>query len=110
MAAKSITQDMTQGKPVSLLLKFFFPLLFGMLFQQFYNVVDMAIVGKTLGSENLAAVGATGSVNFLILGSVWVCATDLPYRWRRSLVQKIIKACAVLLQTVCGYPLFLLWL
>ena len=68
MAAKSVTQDMTQGKPVSLLLKFFFPLLFGMLFQQFYNVVDMAIVGKTLGSENLAAVGATGSVNFLILG------------------------------------------
>ena len=58
MAAKSVTQDMTQGKPVSLLLKFFFPLLFGMLFQQFYNVVDMAIVGKTLGSENLAAVGA----------------------------------------------------
>lgn len=68
MAGKSITQDMTVGKPITLILKFFVPLLFGMLFQQFYNLVDMAIVGKTLGSDNLAAVGATGSVNFLILG------------------------------------------
>ncbi|MBO5489398.1 MAG: MATE family efflux transporter [Eubacterium sp.] len=65
---KKITQDMTVGKPTSLILKFFFPLLFGMLFQQFYNLVDMAIVGKTLGSENLAAVGSTGSINFMILG------------------------------------------
>lgn len=68
MAAKSVTQDMTEGKPITLILRFFFPLLFGMLFQQFYNLVDMAIVGQTLGSDSLAAVGATGSVNFLIVG------------------------------------------
>ncbi len=61
-------QDMTQGKPLSHILRFFFPLLFGMLFQQFYNLVDTAIVGKFLGPQDLAAVGATGSVNFLILG------------------------------------------
>ena len=61
-------QDMTEGRPISLILKFFFPLLFGMLFQQFYNLVDTAIVGKFLGPDDLAAVGATGSVNFLILG------------------------------------------
>jgi putative MATE family efflux protein len=59
---------MTVGKPLSHILKFFFPLLFGMLFQQFYNLVDTAIVGRFLGSQALAAVGATGSVNFLILG------------------------------------------
>lgn len=61
-------QDMTVGSPLKHILKFFFPLLFGMLFQQFYNLVDTAIVGQFLGKENLAAVGATGSVNFLILG------------------------------------------
>lgn len=65
---KSATQNMTEGKPLSLILKFFFPLLFGILFQQFYSLVDTAIVGQFLGKHNLAAVGSTGSVNFLILG------------------------------------------
>ena len=61
-------QDMTEGRPISLILKFFFPLLFGMLFQQFYNMVDTIIVGKFLGVDALAAVGSTGSINFMILG------------------------------------------
>ncbi len=68
MKNRNSMQDMTTGSPISHILKFFFPLLFGMLFQQFYNLVDTAIVGKFLGSQDLAAVGATGSVNFLILG------------------------------------------
>lgn len=68
MAGKSTMQDMTVGNPTSHILKFFFPLLFGMLFQQFYNLVDTAIVGKFLGPKALAAVGATGSVNFLVIG------------------------------------------
>lgn len=68
MRRTSTMQDMTVGSPISHILKFFFPLLFGMLFQQFYNLVDTAIVGKFLGPQDLAAVGATGSVNFLILG------------------------------------------
>lgn len=68
MADKNTMQDMTAGNPTTHILKFFFPLLFGMLFQQFYNLVDTAIVGKFLGSGALAAVGATGSVNFLVIG------------------------------------------
>lgn len=68
MAEKSTMQDMTSGNPSTHILKFFFPLLFGMLFQQFYNLVDTAIVGKFLGPQALAAVGSTGSVNFLVLG------------------------------------------
>ena len=68
MAGKSTMQDMTVGNPTSHILKFFFPLLFGMLFQQFYNLVDTAVVGKFLGPKALAAVGATGSVNFLVIG------------------------------------------
>ena len=65
---KGTMQNMTVGSPLKHIIKFFFPLLLGMLFQQFYNLVDTAIVGQFLGKENLAAVGATGSVNFLILG------------------------------------------
>lgn len=61
-------KDMTKGSPMRLILGFSVPLLFGFLFQQFYNLVDTVIVGRFLGKENLAAVGATGSVNFLIIG------------------------------------------
>ncbi len=63
-----MTKDMTKGNPMKLILGFAIPLLFGFLFQQFYNVVDTIIVGRFLGVDNLAAVGATGSVNFLIIG------------------------------------------
>ena len=66
--ARSMTRDLTEGKPMKLIISFAAPLLFGMLFQQFYSFVDTAIVGRYLGTEKLAAVGATGSVNFLVLG------------------------------------------
>lgn len=66
--ARSTTRDLTQGSPMKLVINFTLPLLFGFLFQQLYNFVDTAIVGKYLGSEALAAVGSTGSINFLILG------------------------------------------
>ncbi len=64
----TMTKDLTSGKTLIQILNFSIPVLFGYLFQQFYNVVDTVIVGKSLGFEALAAVGATGSVNFLILG------------------------------------------
>ena len=54
-----MTTDMTQGKIVPLLIKFSIPLLLGNLFQQFYNTFDTFIVGKVLGSQALAAIGAT---------------------------------------------------
>ena len=63
-----MTRDMTKGSPMKLILGFSIPLLFGFLFQQFYSLVDTLIVGRFLGKDNLAAVGATGSVNFLIIG------------------------------------------
>lgn len=63
-----MTRDMTKGYPMKLILGFSIPLLFGFLFQQFYSLVDTLIVGRFLGKENLAAVGATGSINFLIIG------------------------------------------
>ena len=63
-----MTRNLTKGSPMRLILSFGVPTLFGYLFQQLYNVVDTAIVGKTLGGAALAAVGATGSINFLVVG------------------------------------------
>lgn len=63
-----MTKDLTTGSPIRLILGFTLPILFGMLFQQFYNLVDTMIVGKLLGAQALAAVGATGSINFLVIG------------------------------------------
>lgn len=50
------------------MLQFALPLLVGNLLQQTYNIIDAAIVGQTLGAEALAAVGASSSVQFLVLG------------------------------------------
>ena len=59
-----MTKDMTNGSPMKLILGFSIPLLFGYLFQQFYNLVDTVIVGKVLGVNSLAAVGSTCSGRF----------------------------------------------
>ena len=66
--ARNATRDLTQGSPMKLLLGFSLPLLGGFLFQQLYSFVDTAIVGRFLGYDALAAVGSTGSLNFLING------------------------------------------
>ncbi len=63
-----MTKDLTQGKPTKLVLGFAIPVMFGLLFQQLYNMVDAMVVSKILGEDALAAVGATGSINFLVIG------------------------------------------
>ena len=63
-----MTKDLTTGSPMRLIIGFTVPTLFGMLFQQFYNLVDTMIVGKLLGAQALAAVGSTGSINFFVIG------------------------------------------
>jgi len=60
--------DMTKGKPSGLIARFMIPIIIGNIFQQLYNMVDTIIVGRFVGVDALAAVGATGSVVFLILG------------------------------------------
>ena len=65
-----MTKDMTTGSPVRLIIGFAIPMFLGMLFQQFYSLADTIIVGRFVGVNALAAVGATGSVNYLILGFV----------------------------------------
>lgn len=61
-------KDMTKGNPLKLILLFSIPLLIGNLFQQLYNVVDTLIVGRTLGKNALAAVGAVGALVFAVIG------------------------------------------
>ena len=67
MARKS-TLDMTQGKPLPLLVRFAQPLMLGSFFQQLYTIEDTAIVGRGISVEALSAVGVTSSLNFVILG------------------------------------------
>ena len=72
--AGTLVRDMTEGSPTRRIVEFFFPLLFGLLFQQVYNMVDTIVVGKFLGVKALAGVGSTGSLSFLVLGfCIGVC-------------------------------------
>ncbi|WP_051200108.1 MATE family efflux transporter [Butyrivibrio sp. FCS006] len=59
------TTDMTVGSPTRHLILFALPALIGNIFQQVYNIADSAIVGRFVGPDALAAVGATGSITFL---------------------------------------------
>ena len=63
-----MSTSMTKGSPLKLMLSFALPLLAGNLLQQTYNIIDAAIVGQVLGSDALASVGASSSVQFLVLG------------------------------------------
>lgn len=63
-----MTKDLTSGHPLKIIFSFAVPVFFGYLFQQVYNIVDTIIVGQFLGVNALAAVGATGSLNFFIIG------------------------------------------
>ena len=63
-----MTHDMTTGSPMRLIVMFTIPLLIGNVFQQLYSMADTVIVGRTIGVQALAAVGATGPLCFLVLG------------------------------------------
>lgn len=75
-----MTHDLTSGNPLKLILSFTIPLALGALFQQCFSVVDAVIVGKCIGVDALASVGATNSLNFLIIGLVTgsCCGMGIP--------------------------------
>lgn len=68
MAARM--KNMTEGKPASLILAFALPLMIGNVFQQLYTVVDTMVVGKALGVNALAAIGAADWMNWMMLGVI----------------------------------------
>ena len=105
-----MTKEMTQGKPLGLILNFAWPLIMGSILQQGYSLVDAAIVGHYLGLGSLAAVGASSSVIFLILGfcNGCCCGFGIPvaqrfgardYKEMRRYVRASLKLSAVL--SVC---------
>lgn len=67
--------SLTTGRPWRVILAFSVPLLIGNVVQQLYQVVDAIVVGRQLGVNSLAAVGATGSLLFLLLGFAWGMTT-----------------------------------
>jgi len=80
------SREMTSGRPFPLILNFAFPLLLGNLLQQTYSLMDAAIVGKFLGINALASVGASTSVVRLLQWLLWwlrySCRTEV---WSKGL-------------------------
>ena len=66
MVQVKMIKDLTKGEPLKLILLFSVPLLIGNIFQQLYNIADLVIVGRLLGVEAFAAVGAVAPLFFLI--------------------------------------------
>lgn len=65
-----MTKDMTTGSPVKQIFLFSIPFLIGNLFQQFYNIADMVIVGRTIDPLAYAAVGSTSGLVWFTSGAV----------------------------------------
>lgn len=63
-------KSMTEGSPVRLIASFALPLMLGNIFQQLYTVVDTMVVGRILGVQALAALGASDWLNWMMLGMV----------------------------------------
>lgn len=63
-------KDMTIGAPLPLIVSFALPLMVGNIFQQLYTVVDTMVVGKALGVDALAALGATDWLYWMLLGMI----------------------------------------
>ena len=63
-------RDLTKGGETKTIIFFALPMLFGNLFQQFYNMVDSWVVGRFVGTDALAAVGTCFPVIFLMLSLI----------------------------------------
>lgn len=116
----SRTKDMTTGKPVVLILAFAIPILAGNLIQQLYSLVDSLIVGQLLGVTALAAVSASGWLDWAVLSipmglaqgfsiqAAQYFGANRPEELRRTVGQSILIAAAttVLLEIASQLLLF----
>ena len=62
--------DLTKGSALKQIFFFAIPYLIGNMFQQFYNVADMVIVGRTLDTLAYTAVASTGSLVWFASGAI----------------------------------------
>ena len=95
-----MTNDMTRGNPVRLILAFMIPTYLGNIFQQFYNLVDSVVAGRYIGVNALAAIGSTTSLIFLVTG--WLQGIT------RALARRTTIRCAAMWQCrcICAWPLW----
>ena len=63
-------KDLTRGRPLKLIVLFALPILLGNVFQQTYNLADIVIIGKNLGNDSIAAVGATAPLVSLMFNII----------------------------------------
>lgn len=97
-------QNMIEGAPLKLIIPFMVPLLIGNVFQQLYNIADIIIiVGRTIGVNALAAVGAVSPLFMLTMVLTrLVSATALPLLRVSATVRRICRECAAaLLPALC---------
>ena len=96
MAAK--IQNMTEGKPIKLIITFALPLMLGNVFQQLYTMVDTMVVGQALGVNALAALGAADWLNWMVLGIVQGFAQGFSIKMAQEFgagqIRKLCKAIA----------------
>lgn len=64
------TRDMTAGKPLGLIFSFSLPLMLGSIFQQGYMIVDAMVVGRGVGVQALASLGASDWINWMFLWAI----------------------------------------
>ena len=112
---KEKTINMTTGNPYSLMIRFALPLMLGNIFQQMYTVVDTMVVGKGVGVDALAAVGATDWLNWMCIGMVVGIAQgfSIPMAQEfgaghRETLKKFIGN-AISLSTICAVVLFIVF-
>lgn len=67
----NLVGDLTTGNISKKLMQFALPVMLGNILQQLYNMIDSIIVGQMVGKSAFAAVGSTGSLNFLVLGLIF---------------------------------------
>lgn len=109
-------KDLTRGNPMKAILLFSLPMIAGNIFQQFYNMVDLMVVGRFVGVDALAAVGATGSATFFMFSLVagltsgasvvvsqYHGAKDEPMTKRAMATAITLLAFATVFMTIFGY-------
>ena len=72
-----MTRNLTAGPPTRLIILFTLPLLVGNVFQQLYQFTDAAVVGRLVGLDGLASVGATNGLVFMLIGFTWGSSAGL---------------------------------
>ena len=103
--------SMTEGSPVKCMLAFAIPMILGNLFQQFYNLVDSMIVGKLVGADALAAVGASTAITMLFVmiavGTGIGCSVVISQLFGAEKIEEMKTAISTALLSIVVFSLFL---